>query len=88
MEGPEISPIWSLLPLLEQIGLVIETITMTSATSQLVHIETHLCTSVIAIGFMIATLDITNHSFKWNIDITNSARFIFIVEVDSFPSEP
>ena len=63
-------------------GLVIETIAVTSSTGQLIHVETHLGASVIAIGFMVATFDIIDNSFKRNIDIAHTTKFIFIMEME------
>ncbi|CAG5302781.1 Uncharacterised protein [Streptococcus pneumoniae] len=63
-------------------GLVIETIALTGSAGQLIHVETHLSASVIAIGFMVTTFDIIDNSLKRNVDIAHATKFILIVEME------
>ena len=63
-------------------GLVIETVTLTGSAGQLIHVEAHLGASVIAISFMVTTLDIIDNSFKRNVNIAYTTKFIFIVKME------
>ena len=67
---------------LDRQSLRTESITVTSRTSQLIHICPHLCPSKITIGFMVATVDIGDNSLKRNVNIAHAAKLIFIMEME------
>ena len=61
---------------------------MTSSAGQLIHVEAHLGASIVTIGFMVTTFDISNNSLKRNIDIAHATKFIFIVEMEFLAIRP
>ena len=55
---------------------------MASRTGQFIHIRAHLVAGKITIGLTETAVNIGDDSFKGNVDISNSTKFIFIVEVE------
>ena len=58
---------------------------MAGRTGQFVHIRAHLVAGEVTIGLTETTVNVGYDSFKGNVDISNSTKLIFIVEVEFFP---
>ena len=63
-------------------GLVIQTITMASGTSQFIHVGQHLITGEVTRSFVVAAIDVGDDPFKRNVNIANPTKFILIMEVE------
>ena len=56
---------------------------MAGRTRKLSHVFAHLFARKVRIGFLIATLNVINHAFKWNVNIPHAAKVVFIMEMES-----
>ena len=58
---------------------------MAGRTGQFVHIRAHLVAGEVTIGLTETTVNVVYDPFKRNLNIPNSTKLIFIVEVEFFP---
>ena len=58
---------------------------MAGRTGQFVHIRAHLVAGEITIGLTETTVNVVYDPLKRNLNIPNSTKLIFIVEVEFFP---
>ena len=58
---------------------------MAGRTGQFVHIRAHLVAGEVTIGLTETTVNVVYDPFKRNLDISNSTKLIFIVEVEFLP---
>ncbi len=62
-------------------GFIIEAIAMTSRTRQGIHITSHDIPSILAVCFMVASVNIGDHSFKAYINVSFTTKIINIMKM-------